>query len=141
MNGEEVEMHKLKSEMMELKYFTELKTALSKKLKFKLIPTEMPEDTEPFKKMQANFLYQFLTLDDRRNLVQNRHPHHLLPSNDAYKKYMSQINQFALHNNTHDILSIQMFAGHGMILNGSQVVLTNNFDKKTQFYEFLNVEL
>ena len=114
--------------MKDVNYFTELKTSLSKKLKFKMKPSEMPENTEPFKKMQANFLYQFLTLNDRRNLVQNRHPHYLHPSNAAYQNYMNQIKQYALDNENDDILSIQMFAGHGMIHNGSQVVLTNNLD-------------
>ena len=79
MNGKEVEMKKLKEEMKDLKYFTELKTSLSKKLKFKMVPTEMPENTLPLKNMEANFLHQFLTLNDRRNLVQNRHPQYLPP--------------------------------------------------------------
>lgn len=34
-----------------------------------------------------------------------------------------------------------MFAGHGMILNGGQVVLTNNYDPKCKFYEFILVEM
>ena len=53
---------------------------------------------------------------------------------------MNQIKQYALDNENDDILSIQMFAGHGMIYNGSQVVLTNNFDNRKRFYEFLQVE-
>ena len=85
MNGEEVDIQKLQQEMKDVKYFTELKTQFSKKLKFKILPTEMPENTEPFRKMQANFLYQFLTLCDRRELYQNEQPHYLPPSDYAYQ--------------------------------------------------------
>lgn len=39
-----------------------------------------------------------------------------------------------------EVLSIQCFACHGMIENSQQVVLTNNYDPKRQFYEFIDVE-
>lgn len=54
---------------------------------------------------------------------------------------MLKIKDYATLHPTRDILSIQMFACHGMIFNGNQVVLINNYDKTTNFYEFIQPEL
>ena len=38
-------------------YFLDLKTSISKNLKFKLLQYEMGEETPSFEQMKANFLY------------------------------------------------------------------------------------
>ena len=63
-------------------------TPLTKKMKFKVKPKEMPEDLHPFEKLQANFFYQFLEKETRQKLKLNRRPVHLEPSNEAYQTYM-----------------------------------------------------
>ena len=39
-----------------------------------------------------------------------------------------------------EILSIQVFACHGLINNGAQVVATNNYDHEKRYYEFIEAE-
>ena len=63
-------------------------TPLTKKMKFKVKPKEMPEGDHPFEKLQANFFYQFLEREDRQSLTLNRKPRYLEPSDGAYQSYM-----------------------------------------------------
>jgi hypothetical protein len=51
------------------------------------------------------------------------------------------IMNYGKENKDEEILSIQMFAGNGVIENGRQNVLINKFNQKNSFYEMIGVEL
>jgi hypothetical protein len=49
-------------------------TKVIAEMKYKHIPTEMPERTGPFEKLKHNYLYQFLDLSQRHKFELNRRP-------------------------------------------------------------------
>jgi hypothetical protein len=63
-----------------------------------------------------------------------------LPSNENHLHYLKELKAFSDENKEEEILSIQVFACHGLISDGSQVVATNNYDKESKFYKFIEAE-
>ena len=109
-------------------------------MKYKLLPTEQPEGTRPYEKFQNSVLYQFLTLKQRHEIHYKTIPMYASPSQENHVKYIKTIEEYSIKNPGQEILSIQAFACHGMINNGIQVVVTNNFDENSRFYEFILAE-
>ena len=66
-NQERLINGEIKMPKIEAKLFTkDHMTPLTKKIKYKLLKNEMPETEKSYEQMMANFLYQFLTMKDRR---------------------------------------------------------------------------
>lgn len=63
-----------------------------------------------------------------------------MPSNENHLHYLKELKEFSEENKTEEILSIQVFACHGLINNGSQVAATNNYEKESRYYEFIEAE-
>jgi hypothetical protein len=57
------------------------------------------------------------------------------PSCEA--RILKFLHKYSIENPGEEILSIQAFAGHGLIVNGLQVVAANNFNAKEEYYQFI----
>ena len=53
---------------------------------------------------------------------------------------MNELIEYSQRNLNKRILSIQFFASHGYVISGTQRVVANYFDQKTEFYELINPE-
>lgn len=63
------------------------------------------------------------------------------PSRQGYTDYMNKIVTYAKENEAEEILSIQTFACHGIINEGSQRVLINQKNVSETYYEMIDVEI
>lgn len=72
----------------------------------------------PYEKIQQDWVFQYLTDEEKRQYIQCRQPKHLNPGDDQYKKYLTEIKTYASLHKDEDILSIQTFACHGKIQRG-----------------------
>ena len=122
------------------RYFTNCQTTLTKNWKYKLNPTELPENTLPRDKLKQNFLYQFLDFPTRYIIDTFQMAQHLMPSQENHLHYLDELKRYSDENSEQEILSIQAFACHGMIKRGEQVVVANNYDTKNRFYELIEAE-
>jgi hypothetical protein len=54
----------------------------------------------------------------RHRALLYKRPEHILPSNDNHNLYLKFLHKYSIENPGEEILSIQAFAGHGLIVNG-----------------------
>ena len=76
----------------------------------------------------------------KKQYLQQRQPNYLIPDNRIYYNYIHEIINYSLAHKDEEILSIQLFACHGAVVDGCQVAVINKFDEKIQFYEQIEVE-
>jgi len=69
-----------------------------------------------------------------------RRPKYLQPSAKNYENHLKEIKQYCETHKDENVLSIQMFACHGMIKDGCQNVLVNNFNLRQFYYELIPIE-
>ena len=100
----------------------------------------LKEELPSYIKIQNNWVFQFLTAQEKKNYLQTRQPKYLVPAKENYEIYMDSIVNYALQHPDEDILSLQTFACHGIISEGSQKVLINRPDEYKTFYETIHVE-
>jgi hypothetical protein len=81
-----------------------------------------------------------LSETQKKEYLQVRKPKYLYPRKENYTIYMDEIKACTDSHPNEEILSIQAFACHGIIMEGSQRCLINNYDDDRSFYELINVE-
>jgi hypothetical protein len=100
----------------------------------------LKEELPAYIKIQNNWVFQFLSAKEKKDYLQTRKPQYLAPAKANYDNYMESIVEYALANPNEEILSLQTFACHGIISEGSQKVLINKHDEYKTFYETIHVE-
>ena len=73
----------------------------------------------------------------RHRALLYKRPQHILPSNKNHNLYLKLLHKYSNENPGEEILSIQAFACHGLMVNGMQVAAANNFNAKEEYYEFI----
>lgn len=89
------------------------------------------------------FSYSFLAQESAKDLVSCANmswPRHLEPSRANYEQEIKDLKRLARANPQKRYLSIQFFASHGYLIDGTTWVATNRHDAANKFYELIKAE-
>jgi len=100
----------------------------------------LKEQLPAYVKIQNNWVFQFLSAREKQDYLQTRKPVHMQPLRANYKKYMEGLKEYTDLHPEEEVLSIQAFACHGIIHDGSQKVLLNQPNADGSYYETIEVE-
>jgi hypothetical protein len=70
-------------------------------------------------KIQNNWIFQYLSEQEKKDYLQSRKPIYLTPIKANYTKYMDEIAEYSNNHKDEEILSLQTFACHGINHEGS----------------------
>lgn len=101
----------------------------------------LKEQLPAYVKIQNNWIFQFLTEQEKKDYIQQRRPIYMPPTVHGYHEYLDSIHEYTKNKPDHEVLSIQTFACHGIIEKGSQKVLINKKDEASDYYHVIDVEM
>jgi hypothetical protein len=92
-------------------------------------------------KAKYDFLYQWCLTDAEKKQVEGFSEISVHePTVTEWESFFKQVCVKAMKNPDKRILFLQFYSGHGMTFAGEQVLLSNEFDEKNEWYKMINVE-